>query len=369
MSATLVTGLPAPPADALTVYCFGPGPGEAIVAAVPEDRWIVVDSCLQDGANVSLLLLQRFGVKRLALAALTHPDADHYRGFTEILDHHDVEKTWAYPYALTRRELLAGLARKNPKDSRWAGLSATVVNLERAMSTNRGAQVFALQSRKVGDAVVHCVAPSPADMANESKRLGELHRKVLAEEPLTDEDGYLLRGKKLDGSGNGLSLALVLEWRGQRICLGGDVEAPADPHRGWNGALDYVAAEGRGDLFDDHALVKTAHHASEHAFSEPLYARLARKTRPAALVTPFKGGSRPPPHASTLQALAHRCSTLGITSEPTMGWPAVEHAGWKEHPRKDDGGACCVVAICRADGSVSVEAHGRGRTFDTAGTA
>lgn len=363
MTEALVAALPAPHPEALTVYCFGPGPGESIVVALPDARWIVVDSCREDGANVPLLLLRRFGVERLAIAALTHPDADHYRGFNEILGCFATDKIWAFPFALTRRQILAKLARRNPHDHRWADLAETLHGLERAMSENRATHVNALQSRAVGDAIVHCVAPSPADMAYEQRALGEVIEKVLGGAAITDDDVHLLRGQKLDGSGNGLSLALVIEWSGLRICLGGDVAAPADPDRGWNGALSYVTAEGRADLFEDHVLVKTAHHASQHAFSEALYARLARNVRPIALVTPFKGGRHPPPHARTLRRLRESCARLGVTAEPGVGWPALRRADWSEDPRTDDESACCVVAVCLPGGDVSLAAHGRGRAF------
>jgi hypothetical protein len=175
--------------------------------------------------------------------------------------------------------------------------------------------------------------------------------------------GHLIRGTKLDGHGNGISLALVVEWGRARICLGGDVEGGSDAARGWSGAMAYLEAEGHGLLLDDVTLIKVAHHGSDGAFSPEAYTRHALSRPPVAVITPFVGGPNPPPHLDTLRKLRRLCSRLALTTAPVSGWPLLGEAGWAENPRSDDTSACCVVVRCQPDGTVSLSAHGGARVF------
>lgn len=347
----------------MTAYLFGPGRGEAVVVALPDATWLVVDSCMEDGENLPLLLLEHLEVERVALAALTHPDADHYRGFQHVLESVAVDRLWVFPYALTRRTILASLARRNPDDGRWAGLSEVLDAVQKKLEENQGTPVHALKSQSVGAATVHCVAPSPSDLANESDALESLITKVIDGHPITADDGHLLRGRKVDGKGNGLSLALIIEWGDVRVLLGGDVEAPADAARGWRGARSYVAAEGRSDLFDRFAIIKVPHHGSKHAFQNAALGLAPTSHAAAAIVTPFRGGTNAPPHGAALHELRSTCSQLAITSEPACGWSEVRNAQWKDAVAVDGEGASCVVAICDAAGTVSLTTYGGARKF------
>ena len=362
-SASLVASLPMPRAGELTFYVFGPGPGESIAVALPDGSWMVVDACRQDGVDLPRALLGAFGVRRVALAVLTHPDADHLRGFAELSRTIEPEFLWAFPQLMTRRRLVTHMAREHADDARWSELSEALAVIEAAMARNRAAPVYALASRNVGEVAIHCVAPSPADMERESALLDALIVRIAQGKRIADEDGRLIRGRRVDGGGNGLSLALVLEWAGRRFCLAGDVEAPDDPHRGWRGACEYLDAQGRGDVLRDLSLLKLPHHGSISASSDEALRRHAGSARLAAIATPFIGGKAPPPHPSALGELRSYAARLAITTEPACGWEAVAATGWAPDQAASDDGARCVVAIARADGSLTVAPFGSARTF------
>lgn len=324
----------------------------------------MVDSCLERAENVTSHLLRRWEAERIRLAGLTHPEADHYRGFSDLVNDVRPDHIWTFPYLCHRRTLLASLARCHPRDGRWRELSAALASIDEAMSANRAAPVYSLQHLTVGDVRLSCIAPCPADLVCDGRRLERLLVKIVEGASLTDEEGHLLRGTKLDGSGNGLSLALVVDWGQLRICLGGDVEVfPEDPSRGWNGAKSYLEAEGSGALLDNVTLVKVAHHGSDRAFSSEVYMRHALNRPPVAVITPFAGGTNPPPHSLTLRELRRHCSRLGVTTAPVPDWTHISEAGWAEISRPDDPSACCVVASCQPDGNVSLSAHGAARVF------
>ena len=47
-------------AGALTLNVFGPRPGEAPSLALPDQSWVVTDSCLEGAENVTSHLLRRW---------------------------------------------------------------------------------------------------------------------------------------------------------------------------------------------------------------------------------------------------------------------------------------------------------------------
>jgi beta-lactamase superfamily II metal-dependent hydrolase len=77
----------APAAETIEVSLFGPGVGECVVLHVGGGRWIVVDSCLDDGRAVALAYLAAIGVAptSICLVIATHWHDDHIRGLTEVV--------------------------------------------------------------------------------------------------------------------------------------------------------------------------------------------------------------------------------------------------------------------------------------------
>ncbi len=62
-SAALFADLPRPERDKITLYVFGPGVGESQVVALPDGKWIVVDTCKSDDVVLPLARLKHFEVK------------------------------------------------------------------------------------------------------------------------------------------------------------------------------------------------------------------------------------------------------------------------------------------------------------------
>lgn len=90
-----------PDTGALRVTLPYVGHGDAIVLVLPDGQGVVVDAGgtgrvdgWDPGRAVVAPLLQRLGIRRLALAVLTHPQADHIGGFNYLLDHFPTERLW-----------------------------------------------------------------------------------------------------------------------------------------------------------------------------------------------------------------------------------------------------------------------------------
>lgn len=245
----LFAGIPAPAKGSLTVYVFGPGVGESQVVALPDGKWMVVDSCRSDGVTLPLALLQRFGVTAIDLLVVTHPDADHYRGLAELVQGIKPRHLWRYKGFHTRRDALAHLANTQPGNKRYPDLLAAHDAIAPLMSMNHGFEV-AINSMpwRGGDSdpyEVTCVAPCSADLVHETVQLHELLRLVKDKVQFNESVERFLLGhaRGVDGRGNPLSLALAIRWRDNRILLGGDVEAPeGEPSRGWRGIVDTARA-------------------------------------------------------------------------------------------------------------------------------
>src|SRR5689334_12129795 len=79
-----------PPAeDEIEVSIFGPGKGEAILVHLGYNRWIAVDSCIDqiDGTIPALEYITQIGVNvssSVLLVVGTHAHDDHIAGISEV---------------------------------------------------------------------------------------------------------------------------------------------------------------------------------------------------------------------------------------------------------------------------------------------
>jgi beta-lactamase superfamily II metal-dependent hydrolase len=387
----LFAGLPAPERGKLAIYVFGPGIGESQVVALPDGRWIVVDTCKHDDVVLPLALLRHFGVSTLDLLVVTHPDRDHYRGLQELISSVDVQRLWRYPGFHQRRPVLARLCELYPESVVFAELRAA----ENAMASLRKAKrscdaaiaTMPWPPEQLGAPYeVTCIAPCQEDQAYENEQLAKLLSITKDGVALDDRVKRFILGKArgIDGKGNPLSLAIVVRWQGTAILLGGDVEAPDDePSRGWNGVLAELAQDWPKslDLLKGLRVVKVSHHGSWGAFCEEAW-RLHAETEPVdvAMVTPFRGtGNNPPPHVKTFQALGRFAQQVILTSPPDAptcwdrltdppadhgSWTRITGAGWvRADVPSGLGSAACVAVTIDSASAVSVALLRQGALF------
>lgn len=377
---SLFGGLPRPERGKLTIYVFGPGVGESQVVALPDGRWVVVDTCEHNGVVLPSALLDHFDVRAVDLLVVTHPDRDHYKGLPHLLSASraggslDVRVLWRYRGFHTRRNVLAKLCALDASNKRrFAELLAADDAMDRV---GRG-RVFeaALDTmpwsgRGGADAgyEVTCIAPCQRDQAYEGEQLAKLLHVARDGIALDERAERFLLGKArgVDGKGNPLSLALAIRWGSIGVLLGGDVEAPMDAERGWNGVLATLAQEWpkSPDLLRSLKIVKVSHHGSKGAFSEAAW-KLHAEARPVdlAIITPFRGSSNPPPHRETLSNLGRFAAQVALTSEPSS-WGKLTDAGWVriDAPR-GPGNAACVAVTLDGASSLSVQASEQGAVF------
>lgn len=365
----LFDGLPRPGADRLVLYVFGPGVGESQVIAFPDGKWMVVDSCkIEHEATLPLELLRYFGAGAVDLLVATHSDRDHLRGMDEIVANLPVGKLWRFRGYHSRREALAQICAHNPGNRQLEDLRQALEAMRPLLAINRGAEadINTMPWPRGGNAPpyqVTCLSPCPADLAHEAQQIDKLWEFAKNKVEIKQEVMKFILGesRSIDGGGNPLSLSLSITWNGFRILLGGDVEHSAsDPHRGWRGVLQVLEEDARLDLVQDIDVIKVSHHGSKGAYCPEAWLHHCRTSRVAvAIVTPYRSGRNPPPHAETMRSLRAHANMLALTSSPETSDAAVTSptassckriidAGWVrvDVPSGPGSAACVAVTLC-----------------------
>ena len=115
---------------------------------------------------------------------------------------------------------------------------------------------------------------------------------------------------------NHLSIALLVQFGGKAVLLGGDVLRVNDRRRGWLRIAD-LQDEYDHPMSD---IVKVPHHGSSGADCREMWDRLLRE-RPLAALTPFRQGGVSLPKAGDIERICARTAEAYITSLPRNGRP------------------------------------------------
>lgn len=362
-SITASAELPRGAEGRLVTYLIGPGFGESQVVLFPDGRCMVVDTCTAGDVNLPAVLLRRLGVKAIDLFVLSHADLDHVRGLPALFEEFSPRHVWRYPFSSDLRTLAARWLRQDAADRRLLDFSEALDVIDRWESDERLEEVssnflrWPMENERAAYEV-RSLAPTQHDQRSVREKLEGLFERAGTRYEIA---GWLR--KYFEGSGplrdrpNRLSLALSITWQGQRVLLGGDVEAgDASPHSGWKGVLSKLERRGRSDLLDDLDLIKVAHHGSFHSFSEEAWQRHAGPST-VAVLTPFDRGRYPLPDRKVLRRLLDRTRLLGVTCNARGAVPLAIGAGWAPtaaHPLPGLGPVLAVVL--NADGSSKLHA-------------
>jgi beta-lactamase superfamily II metal-dependent hydrolase len=363
-------GLPDSDSNHLAVYVLGPGFGESQVVVTPERKCVVIDCCVDERDQcLPALLLSHLRIPQIDLLIVTHPDLDHIEGLGILIDRHPPRQVWRYPFAGNLRELTAYWIRQDPEDNRLQRIHEALVNLDRLQEANITFEVnYGRRPWPSGPSnfSVTCIAPTPRDQIRTRRFLDKLVKFSKQKFELALPLQRYLSGEKdaLRGNPNLSSLAVVVEWHGHRILLGGDVEAAFhSPHSGWRGILDLLQKDGLIDLIRNVDLVKVPHHGSINAFCEEAWNEHARSRPTTAIVTPFEHGRTHLPSPYVLSRLLEYATTLGITSDHRNCRTRAQGAGWQPAMIPAVCDFHCIAAILDRNGSIELYIGGRALAF------
>ncbi len=332
------------PEGYLHVAVFGPGEGEAMVVRLPDGRAGVVDGCGHDGAtndkqNPVRKLLEELkvgGPRQLLFACLTHPHADHFRGFDQVLERWLPEHLWwsctyerkSFKHYLRYLELREGAsADAQPEQGTASELKRVIEAINRRadeQGDEAGMRVRAqyLSDRKTllmhamegrGKVSIEGLLPSTAS-------LREAEANALKDVESLKAAGDKEKNQKRTFDPNEISGALLLEWGQTRVLLGGDaLEGDAGKPSGWSSLhapLSHVQ------------MVKIPHHASTKAVSRELWRQMQPQLGVVTCVKYAKGAQ--PPRPEILKELLETRTHIFATSKPEW-WTAAQH-GLKAEP-------------------------------------
>jgi hypothetical protein len=362
--------LPLPGPDRLVVYVLGPGFGESQVLIFPDGRCVVVDACRVGDINLPTALLKHLKISRIDLLVLTHPDQDHFLGFSELVRDFSPVEIWRYPFAGYVKDLVARWTQAKKSSARFRQLYEALESIERycdkhGTGTEANHSTMSWRNESL-DYSVQSLAPTNFDQA----RIRRIWDKIVefdtkGEPQLSRFARRLLRGEVgIPLVANVLSLALAVRWGQWKILLGGDVEnGNHRPYSGWKGVLAHADRHGHGTLVREVDLVKVAHHGSSRSFYLPAWQQ-HRKPDGSTLsaVTPFRTSSLPT--QEVLSQLLPLSAKLGISNCDAGLLKRVAASGWVRNPRPAPSTwAPCLAVSFPASGPIQFFAAGEARWF------
>ena len=262
----------------LHVFVAGPGYGEGIAIALPEQGWLLLDGCeTRDGELPLVAILERWRQPGEPVDAvlLTHPHADHAYGLREMIE--------------TTGPVRIGLTTVPDEPERVFRVFGAMAPHPSARRDSRGASrvlegMLALRSRfeAAPEMLLALVDGATIPLSTPS-----VHAHVRAPDP-TIVEALLRLGTHVDS--NELSAVIELVFGATRIVLGSDLPTTSPSGRVLPGGWDAVMA--RHPELGAHAGLKIPHHGSPAAFHTELMT--AGRGR-AWWISPFNRGKRLPP--------------------------------------------------------------------------
>jgi hypothetical protein len=287
------SGRPTP--DQIEVSVFGPNYGECIVIHLGNENWIVVDSCVHEGAPVAIAYLQALGfdpAKSIKAVIATHWHDDHYKGLAQILTEAPAAYVWIAA-VLTDLEFIRFVTRMRANKTAVAGhkldeFSKIIDEIHRrhvSAQVNFGyatarSSMFRLDGSISGhghSCEVLALSPSHGDMS-------EFLTRIVANMPRAKQTKRVVPSP----SPNQASIATVVSVGSLAILLGADVENSGTPTAGWEGILESHRLIPIGPRASLH---KISHHGSENAHNADVWHTLLA-ANPLAVLTPWRKGGR-----------------------------------------------------------------------------
>ncbi len=272
-----VTPTLSPQIDEIELSLFGPGYGECVLIHIGNDRWVVVDSCLDtDYRPAALTYLRSLGLDpstAVCLIVATHWHDDHIRGLGQLVEICD-NAIFCCASVLTTREFLAavGALENRPATDFGSGvreLYRVFSLLEQRSATWR----HAISDRIIfnrDNCRIRSLSPSDRAFRAFLQAIGRLVPQEMEPKrrvpPLTPNEA---------------AVVLLIELDQTVVLLGADLE-----NEGWLEILDI------DKLSDTKASVfKLPHHGSQNAHENRVWNDMLRED-PIAVVTPWRRGGR-----------------------------------------------------------------------------
>jgi hypothetical protein len=307
-----------PDPDKIQIIVFGPGFGESILVHIGDNKWIIIDSCLNDNKEPAALAhLRSIDVDpatNVSLVLVTHWHDDHTKGLYETLNACSGAE-FAMSAALTTQEFLAYLIAHDRQPEMSIGRGGTeIIKCIRLMKNRKAPIKPVVQDRLIalweGDSFSHgkrieLLALSPSDTQYADALLA-----VAGFKDVSSQKGALAVAKKRIPSENknNLSIAVLLTIGESSLLLGADVEEMNHDLYGWTNIVANRRGRKPAPFF-----FKVAHHGSKGAHLDELWSDILTEN-PVSIVTPWCLGGKILPTGPDKERLKRNSGQAYITS-------------------------------------------------------
>jgi beta-lactamase superfamily II metal-dependent hydrolase len=294
----------------VTLIGTGGGYGESSVIHYGNNKWAIVDSCIDpnSGQCLPLWYLKKIGVNLatdVKMIICTHWHDDHILGLSQLLAE-CTSAEFIIGKVLDKRKFLHLVTLDYQKLSERGTTSSTSEFIEcMKIMTVRKKIVRCAVVDKLLDATpelnieIHSLSPSDYTLEQFDMELSSLitefgvpNRKIMAQSP------------------NDKSVVLLFNFGTHKALLGADLEVSDNNEKGWLHILDkcIVVKNKKANLF------KIPHHGSHNGYNERIWLELLTE-RPVSKLTPWNRNSGLP-GIDMLAKYKQKTDKLFITSTP-----------------------------------------------------
>jgi hypothetical protein len=316
----------APDSNEFEVSLFGPGRGECCLLHIGANEWIVVDSCVNQrtGSNPALDYLAAINVnlQQVVRIVASHAHDDHIAGISDIVE------------ACTNAEFYASLASTRDEFLTLVEIDEHLEGLVRPSAYREYRRIHSIlearagrgYGRRVGynyaieglpiykragtsaipGATVVALSPSHEAVTRSLEHFASL---------LPQDQSQIRRIATQDP--NTFSVALSVTLGDFGVLLGADLLRGPGHRCGWNAVLTSPHRS-----TEPASLIKVPHHGSANAHHDSVWSEMLAPD-PVAVLTPFRGGSNPPPSVSDRARICGLTQHAYITADPDA--PARPH--------------------------------------------
>ena len=304
-----------PSSSQIEITLLGPGYGESTVIHFGNNRWGIVDSCIEPGQHepAALQYLQSIGVDtntEVVLVVATHWHDDHIKGLSQIIDTCK-QARFSCPLIFGKDEFASMVTRvnKNNNSSSKCGSGAQeILNIYALLANGRsprlasvGNRIFSMHGKETGHGqAVQVWALSPSDY-----QVDAFLQEIGANLPEAKTTKFRVAPHKP----NRAALVNLIEIGQLGILLGADLEQEKDISLGWSAVIN-----NRDALLPKALIYKVAHHGSKSGHHDDIWSELLLGS-PFAIITPWNR-SKGLPTLDDVQRIASLTPNGYITSNP-----------------------------------------------------
>ncbi len=308
-----------PKTGQIEVTLLGPGYGESILVHLGNNKWVIIDSCIDSKTlePAALSYLQSIGVDpetSVVLIIATHWHDDHVRGISKVLSS-CLNAKFCASSALSKEEFLSYILAFDEYNPIAAGsgikeLTQVLDILQtrpptKAMMNRRVYYIPASESGHGQECSIWTLSPSDRQVDFFLFSLAELlpeaklkTTKFRAVEPIDNE--------------NYTCIVTWIEIGGFSILLGGDLKETTNPETGWSVIIESAERpQGKASIY------KVSHHGSNNAHSANIWNEMLLK-QPYAILTPYNRGRKKLPTPSDVTRIESFTSNGYSTSKITF---------------------------------------------------